>query len=122
MGFELQIGKNKYDFEPDNCVVNLFRQQPDMDYVAYHLGNEQYMALFDPAVCHWLGGIALTEQDQKQLSRAERNLGSYVERYGGNPRVIIDDLPDEHEIDLRVTSLMGDEMDDIHKELRLDEK
>lgn len=122
MGFEMQIGQNKYDFEPDNCVVNLFRNNSDMDYVAYHLGDEKYKAIFYPAFCCWLGGIALTEQDQKTLRQSERNLGSYAEQFGGNPRVIIDDDPDEDEIGLRVESLMGAEIGDIHKELRLDEK
>lgn len=108
----MQVGDNKYDFEPDNCVINLFRNNPDMDYVAYHLGEDQYMALFDPAVCHWLGGVALTQTDQRELKRSERNLGTYKERYGGNPRVIIDDEPDETEIDLRVKSLAGDDLDE----------
>lgn len=122
MGFELEVGDRHYDFEPDNCTVNLFREHPEMDYIAYHLGENQYMALFDPAVCHWLGGIALTSADQKELKRAERNLGTYAERFGGNPRVIIDDRPDEDEIDLRVRSLVGEGLEDIHDQLRLDDK
>lgn len=116
MGFEMNIGDNHYDFEPDNCVINLFRNNPDMDYVAYHLGDERYSAIFDPAVCHWLGGVALSDRDKRELKNSERNLGTYAERFGGNPRVIIDDEPDESEIDLRVRSLSSD-LDEELKEL-----
>lgn len=116
MGHKIEADGQEFDLTPENSVVNLFRNGPDFDYITYvYPGTEQHMAFFSGTLTRWLGGIALTTETRDELKQVEADLGVYGEIHGGYPRVIIDDHPSEHEFELRVRGLLGDDLEHIHE-------
>ena len=122
--FRLSISGQTVELTPDNCGVALFRTQPDYDYLdtwEWNINDEQeHTIAFNPLVAHWIGGLALRQDDHRELRVAERENGTFRSKTNFNPQVIIEDEPSEAEKELYAKYLIGHALDDdehLHQDL-----
>lgn len=100
-----------------NCAIALFRHRPDMDYLAVQQG-EDWIFMFDKhPLVYWMGALALYPEGQRELRLMERKNGRFYDRYRWNADVVIEDYPNQNEIDVYVNWEIGGAMDDVHKDL-----
>lgn len=127
--FTVKLAGEDVILRPDNCGVQLFRgsdtrpNAPEQDYIDVwqiddEAGTEKHAWYFNPLAARWLGGLALRDEDIRELRKAERQHGSFRKQTGWNPRVEIDDVPTPFEDDLFVKS-QTDVLDD-DEQLRKD--
>lgn len=108
-------------------AVSLFRDTPDYDYIGVNYtdeeGEEEWTLIFEQyELMTWMGAIALGKERQHILHHAERQNGSFRDRYGWNPIVAIEDKPSEIEAEFYIEYLVGkDEPEDLLKPRTEDE-
>lgn len=110
--FYLQIAKQPVVLTPDNCGIALFRNEPDKDYLDYYRPTEDGEAHTWCFGRHelfiWMGGVALTQEDQKMLRKANREHGTFREQAGFNPTVVVEDETNQLEEDLWMEWMTSD--------------
>lgn len=103
-------------------ALSVFREDPDYDYIGVSYssedGKEDWTLVFEQyELLTWMGGVALGRERQHILHHAERNNGSFRDRYGWNPCLVIEDAPSELEREYYATYLISkDKPEDLFKE------
>lgn len=89
-----------------NCAIALFRQRPNMDYLAVlheEDDDEVWTFIFDRHdLIYWMGGIALHARDRDNIRKADSKLGSFYERYGWRPDIVLEDYPNANEMEVYI--------------------
>lgn len=114
----VNINGQQIEATPDNLGIAMFRNKPDYDYLDFHQfeegsDSESHILVFGQReLLLWMGGVALTERDQREIRLAERKLGSFALQSGGwRPPVFIEDEPAPFEIDMYVKSQLPKDED-----------
>lgn len=122
--FTVTLEGNKTPLHIGNCAIGLFRQRPEMDYLAIKDDDEAWTLVFDKhPLLYWMGDIAIGRDARHQLHLVERNQGKFADRYGWNPSTIVDDYPSDWEIDAYIAyeaSGLADPHQDLERALRDD--
>lgn len=122
-GVEVNLSGEDVELLPDNVGIALFRNTPELDYLDYHepaeedgeIGERHIIVFRHRELLIWMGGVALTEADNHVLHTAERKMGSFALLSGGwRPEVCVTDAATPWEVDMYVTSIIGDDLEDIH--------
>ena len=129
MGLTLEGSTRKQiELTIGNCAIALFRHRPELDYLAVQ--HEQVVEAGETEtvwtyifgmreLTYWMGGLALGKEDQRVLHLANRTHGSFHDRYGWNPDVVIEDYPSANEVENYLDYQMsGDLHDDLNNSLR----
>lgn len=116
MGMKLEHagGSKSIALTVGNCAVALFRHRPEMDYLAIlheHDDEAVWSFIFDKhALFDWMAGFALDRRRQRELHLAHRTHGTFYDRYGWNPDVVIEDYPHQNEIDTYMEYLTSQDL------------
>lgn len=86
------VSVHKFWEEPDQDYLKTY--YPETDEVSVRWGRREFAT--------WLGGVALTPDDQRALHLANRDHGSFEEKVGWRPLVIVSYLPSQEENDLYI--------------------
>jgi len=78
-------------------AVALFRRRQELDYVAIQDGDQNHI-VFNEDFAHWIAGLKFDEYQAEIPKNSKRE--SFADLYGWSPRVVIDDYPNEYEVDL----------------------
>ena len=82
-----------------NTGLAMFRDTPEMDYLDYWYseeddGPEHHTLCFDRReLVIWMGAVALSDADQRILHLSNRQHGTFRDRFGWNPIVMVEDYP-----------------------------
>jgi len=84
-----------------------------MDYLAVltEVGteDESWTFCFDKhELIYWMGSLALNPTDRENVRRADGKLGSFYERYGWNPDVVVEDYPNANELEVYIDYITRD--------------
>lgn len=112
--FEVTIDGEDHELTEDNHTVNLFRDEPEYDYLVLRpeddISEEQRTILIfrQQRLCHWLANIALNPTDQDTLDETNAEWGTFSGNFGWNSKTLIEDSANDFEKEYFVESLMGD--------------
>lgn len=117
--------KKRIELLIGNCAIALFRKRPELDYLAVLNQNkeseeDEWTFIFDKhALIYWMGNLALTREGQRSLHLANRNHGTFEDRYGWNPDIIIESWPSERELEAYIDyQTAQDTHEDLNNSLR----
>lgn len=103
-------------------ALSLFRDAPEYDYIGVSYtaedGDEAWTLVFEQyELLTWMGGVALSKERQHILHHAERQNGTFKEKYGWQPMLVLEDEPSEPEREFFISFLLEkDEPEDLLKE------
>lgn len=102
--FEIKVAERDIELILGNCVVVLFRQQQELDYLAIELEEEEStLRIFNNApFARWMGGLAIRQDIDGSYvyDSVTMNGESFHELTGWNPPVIIKQSPTEQEMEM----------------------
>lgn len=118
--FNITIEGKKHKLTVENTGIALFWKERDCEYMDIHeplegKDEEQHIWVFNhKEFLIWMGGVALDRDDLKILNLSEKKNGSFDERYGWRPPVMVEWKPSplEEEMWAHITADV-----DYHKDL-----
>jgi hypothetical protein len=117
--YPVAINGDMVNLNIHNIGVAMFRHRPECDYIDIHVptdeGQEEHTLIFNrPELVVYLGGVALSKEQERILHLANRENGSFQSKYGWRPPTFIEDYPSDHELDMWVEA---NTPYDLHAEL-----
>lgn len=112
--FTLTVDGEDHEITDDNHTVNMFRDTPEYDYIVLRPEtdpeNEKRNILIfrHQWLCHWMGNIALNDDDRQRLEQSNTELGSFAGQFGFNSKTLIEDYANQFEVDYYVQGLTND--------------